>query len=76
MTQISARTGFFGPEGARLYYEVAGEGEPLLLLHAGVTDSRMWDEQFASFARHYRVIRYDLRGFGRSEVPVWAILKR
>ena len=69
MTQISAKTGFFGPEGARLYYEVAGEGEPLLLLHAGVTDSRMWDEQFASFARHYRVIRFDMRGFGRSEVP-------
>ncbi|HEV2661693.1 MAG TPA: alpha/beta hydrolase, partial [Ktedonobacteraceae bacterium] len=69
MTQISAKNGFFGPEGARLYYEVAGEGEPLLLLHAGVADSRMWDEQFAIFAQYYQVIRYDLRGFGRSEVP-------
>jgi 3-oxoadipate enol-lactonase len=29
----------------------------------------MWDDQFAHFAQHYRVIRYDLRGFGKSEVP-------
>ena len=69
MTQISAKTGFFGPEGARLYYEVTGEGEALLLLHAGVADSRMWDEQFVFFAQRYRVIRFDLRSFGRSEVP-------
>ena len=69
MTQSAPQTGFFGPQGARLYYEIAGQGAPLLLLHAGIADSRMWDEQFAIFAQHYRVIRYDLRGFGKSEVP-------
>ncbi len=66
---FTTETGFFGPEGARLYYEVAGVGHPLLLIHAGIADSRMWDDQFAVFAQHYRVIRYDLRGFGQSEVP-------
>jgi pimeloyl-ACP methyl ester carboxylesterase len=46
----------------------AGEGEPLLLIHAGVADTRMWAGQFAAFAEHYRVIRFDMRGFGRSEM--------
>lgn len=70
MTQSLARTGFAEINGAQLYYEVAGEGHPLVFLHAGVADSRMWEEQFATFAQHYQVVRYDLRGFGRSEVPV------
>jgi 3-oxoadipate enol-lactonase len=56
-------------EGARLYYEVAGAGRPLVLVHAGIADSRMWDAQWDVFARHYQVIRYDMRGFGRSEMP-------
>ena len=41
----------------------------MLLIHAGVADSRMWDQQFQTFAQHYQVIRYDLRGFGQSSVP-------
>jgi pimeloyl-ACP methyl ester carboxylesterase len=56
-------------DGAKLYYEVRGEGHPLLLLHAGVADSRMWDDQFGTFTQHYTVVRYDLRGFGKSQVP-------
>lgn len=56
-------------DGAPLYYEEQGEGKPLLLVHAGVADSRMWDEQFDTFAEYYRVIRYDLRGFGKSDLP-------
>src|SRR5712692_3213994 len=66
---LQKETGFLGDEGARLYYEVAGEGHPLLLIHAGIADSRMWDEQFSVFAQHYRVIRYDMRGYGKTEVP-------
>ena len=54
-------------KGARLYYEVEGEGHPLLLIHGGLGDLRMWDEQMPAFAERYRVIRYDTRGFGRSE---------
>lgn len=59
-------TGFADINGARLYYEVAGEGPALVLLHAGICDSRMWDDQFAVFAEHYRTVRYDLRGYGQS----------
>jgi len=55
--------------GARLYYEVKGTGHPLLLLHAGVADNRMWDAQFEVFSKIYRVIRFDYRGFGRSSMP-------
>lgn len=72
MADSVTKTGFAEINGARLYYEIAGEGHPLVLLHAGVADSRMWDEQFAAFARYYRVVRYDLRGFGNSQVPVAA----
>ena len=59
-------TGTAEVNGAGIYYEVAGEGGPLVLVHAGIADSRMWDDQLAAFADHYRVIRYDMRGFGRT----------
>lgn len=69
MAHTAIKTGFLPLNGAPLYYETAGEGYPLVLIHAGVADSRMWDEQFEEFARHYRVVRYDWRGAGKSEVP-------
>lgn len=52
---------------ARLYYEIAGEGEPFVMIHAGVADSRQWNNEFAHFADRYLVLRYDLRGYGKSE---------
>lgn len=55
--------------GTRLSYEVAGAGEPLVLIHGFALDMRMWDDQFAVFARTHRVVRYDLRGFGTSALP-------
>ena len=58
------KTGMAEVNGARIYYEVAGEGEPLVLVHAGIADSRMWEDQLLVFADRYRVIRYDMRGFG------------
>lgn len=53
--------------GAQLYYEVAGEGEPLVFVHAGIADNRLWDGQFEEFSKSYKVVRYDMRGFGKSE---------
>lgn len=53
------------PRGT-LYYEEQGEGEPVILIHGHSLDRRMWDDQFAELARHYRVIRYDMRGYGKS----------
>jgi 2-hydroxy-6-oxonona-2,4-dienedioate hydrolase len=59
-------TGTTEVNNARIYYEIVGEGDPLVLVHAGIADSRMWEGQLASFAAGYRVIRYDMRGFGRT----------
>ncbi len=64
---MTADTGFASIGEARLYYELAGEGQPLILIHAGVADSRQWDREFVHFARDFRVLRYDLRGYGKSE---------
>jgi pimeloyl-ACP methyl ester carboxylesterase len=49
-----------------IYAEVAGEGSELVLVHEGICDSRMWDEQWERYAREFRVLRMDLRGFGRT----------
>jgi pimeloyl-ACP methyl ester carboxylesterase len=52
--------------GEHLYYEVAGQGPPLVLIHGWSLNLRMWDPQIAELSRHFRVIRYDRRGFGKS----------
>ncbi len=59
--------GFAEIGSTKFYFEMAGEGHPLILVHAGITDRRMWDDQFHAFAQYYRVIRYDRRGFGDTE---------
>lgn len=71
-TTHDSTSGFAEVNGTRLYYEVAGEGYPLVLMHGGIMDNTMWDDQFETFAQHYRVIRFDLRGFGQSDLPVGA----
>ncbi len=53
-------------EGGEISYQVAGNGTPIILLHEGIADRRMWDREFLLLAREHRVARYDLRGFGRS----------
>jgi pimeloyl-ACP methyl ester carboxylesterase len=67
---LSAQTvpasGIAEVNGTRLYYEVAGTGQPLVLIHGGAVDSRAFDDQFTEFAKHYKVVRYDLRGTGKS----------
>lgn len=64
----ASHTGYAYLNGAQIYYEVAGEGEPLVMVHAGIADLRMWDKQFEVFAQDYTVVRYDRRGFGRTAV--------
>ena len=61
-----ADTGFVAVSGGRLYYESIGSGPTVVLLHGGNLDCRMWDEQLPILRSHFRVIRYDARGFGRS----------
>jgi len=62
-------TGIAEVNGALLAYEVVGQGHPLILIHGGLVDYHLWDEQVEAFARHYQVIRYDVRGFGSSSPP-------
>ncbi|MFE2509294.1 alpha/beta fold hydrolase [Streptomyces naganishii] len=52
-----------------LSYVVSGDGPPVVLVHAGVADHRMWDAVAPALAERHTVIRYDLRGFGRSAPP-------
>jgi 3-oxoadipate enol-lactonase len=52
--------------GSDLYYEVEGDGVPVLLIHGLGLDARMWDDQVPALHDVARLIRYDVRGFGRS----------
>jgi len=52
-----------GPDGS------SGTGAPVVLIHGGQMDRRMWDPQFESWSKKYRVVRYDVRGYGRSPTP-------
>jgi pimeloyl-ACP methyl ester carboxylesterase len=61
--------GFAPVNGTRLFYEVKGSGPAVVLIHGGQLDCRMWDDQFAALAGHFRVIRYDVRGYGGSVRP-------
>jgi 3-oxoadipate enol-lactonase len=52
--------------GGELYYEVEGDGVPVVLVHGLALDARMWDDQVPALRDIARVVRYDVRGFGRS----------
>ena len=70
-------TGFLAVDGGNLYYEVEGAGEALVLIHGFLGNLRMWDFQAQALASSHRVIRCDMRGFGRSttkhvEFAYWA----
>jgi pimeloyl-ACP methyl ester carboxylesterase len=53
----------------RLYYETTGAGDPIVFIHGNMGDRRHWDHQIQALANRFRVIRYDVRGYGRSSVP-------
>jgi pimeloyl-ACP methyl ester carboxylesterase len=52
--------------GLEHYYEQTGEGQPLIFIHGAFADACIWDPQWQHFASHYRLLRYDLRGHGRT----------
>jgi len=66
-------TGFAEVNSTRLYYEVEGSGMSgvgaVVLVHGFTLDTRMWDDQVASFSACYEVIRYDIRSHGKSALP-------
>jgi pimeloyl-ACP methyl ester carboxylesterase len=63
------KSGYVTSGTAQIYFETAGAGPDLVLVHAGVSDCRMWDPQFDAFAANHRVVRYDHRGLGKSAMP-------
>jgi pimeloyl-ACP methyl ester carboxylesterase len=67
MPTLQTKSGFVNSGHARVYYETTGEGIAFVMIHAGVADSRQWNNEFAFFARNYQVVRYDMRGYGKSE---------
>ncbi len=58
-------------DGCRIHVDVEGpETAPVLMLSNSLgTNLHMWDDQMAAFTRHFRVVRYDRRGHGQSDVP-------
>lgn len=64
---MTTTSGHLETNGARIYYEVEGSGEPVILIHAGIANLRMWDAEVAALRDDYRLIRYDTRGYGRTE---------
>ncbi len=61
--------GFAEVNGTSIYYELKGKGTPLVFMHGFALDMRYWDNQIEKFASDYTVLRYDYRGFGKSQIP-------
>jgi pimeloyl-ACP methyl ester carboxylesterase len=68
-SNVQAGNGIVAVNGAQIAYDVAGNGPAVLLLHAGIGDRRMWDDQVPAFAEHFTVVRFDARGFGETRKP-------
>jgi 3-oxoadipate enol-lactonase len=66
---VSSDTGYITVDGGKLFYETAGKGENIVLLHDGMVDREIWDEQFPVLAKNYKVVRYDRRTYGKSSDP-------
>jgi pimeloyl-ACP methyl ester carboxylesterase len=67
---MKKKSGFAPISNGRLYYETAGKGNSLLLVHGNGGDCSMWEDQFEEFAQNYNIIIYDMRGFGKSSMPI------
>ena len=67
MTTPKTNSGFVNSGSAKIYYETAGDGKPFVMIHAGVADHRQWNNEFAFFANDFQAVRYDMRGYGKSE---------
>jgi len=62
-------SGYAQVNNTKLYYEISGKGEPLVLIHGSFGDRRFWDPQFMELSKKYKVLRYDIRGYGKSALP-------
>lgn len=65
----SANSGYIEVNGGRIFYETAGKGPAVIMIHDGLLHRETWNAQFAALAESYRVIRWDRRGYGKSDSP-------
>jgi pimeloyl-ACP methyl ester carboxylesterase len=56
-------------DGVKIYYEVHGDGPPLLLTHGYSSTSAMWRGQIEALSKHHRLVLWDMRGHGQSDYP-------
>lgn len=63
-----SQVGFAAVNGVKLHYQITGVGASVVLVHSGITDSRSWEPQLPAFTKKYRVLSYDMRGFGQSDI--------
>lgn len=66
---MEIHSGVAAVNDTELYFELAGNGPAIVLIHGFTLDARMWDEQINALANDFTVLRYDLRGYGRSAPP-------
>jgi len=60
---------FTTSDGVKLFYDEVGSNIPIVFVHEFAGDSRSWDSQVRHFARRYRCITFNARGYPPSEVP-------
>ena len=65
----ATETGYIDVAGGKIYYESAGKGKHIVLIHDGLIHHEIWDEQFLKYAEFAHVVRYDRRGYGKSPDP-------
>ena len=63
--QVS-NSGYIRLDSDSIFYELAGSGNAIILIHDDLLHREVWDDQFSFFSRGYKVIRYDRRGYGKS----------
>ena len=72
VSTIGSNGQFLDIGGCKIFYEEAGKGQCIVLLHDGLVNSMTWDGEWESLSKNFRVIRYDRRGYGRSDTPTKA----